>query len=104
MEWTTLMARDLEQGKIRELYLYKIPVLKTCDNWGAVKEVGKIDFKGKHADYHGAIVKYAEKVYFIPDARIDALAPYRKWNLKTTIKVITEEEHKKAQAGTPRKK
>ncbi|MCS6984545.1 MAG: hypothetical protein NZM25_05395 [Leptospiraceae bacterium] len=97
MDWTTILGRDLEEGKIRELYLYKLPVLKTCDNWSAVKEVGRVDFKGKHADYHGGIVKYAEKVYFIPDARIEALAPYRKWNWKTTLRVVTEEEHKKLQ-------
>lgn len=91
------MGRDLEEGKIRELYLYKLPILKTCDNWTAVKEIGRVDFKGKHSDYHGGIVKYAEKVYFIPDARIEALSPYRKWNWKTTIRVVTEEEHKKQQ-------
>lgn len=97
------MSRDLEQSRIRELYLYKVPVLKTCDNWAAVKELGKLDFKGKHADYHGALVKYGDNVYFIPDVRIDALAPYRKWDLKNQIKVITEVEHKKSPT-TPAKK
>lgn len=95
MDWETIFTRQLNEGKIRELYLYKIPVLKTVDNWGAVKEVGRVDFKGKHTDYHGAIVKYAEKFYFVTDARIEALAPYRKWDLKTKLKVITEAELKK---------
>lgn len=95
MDWETLMARSLTEGKVRELYLYKLPVLKTCDNWPAVKEIGKVNFKGKHSDYNGAIVKYAERLFFLPDPRIEALAPYRKWNLKNTIRVITEKEHKK---------
>lgn len=96
MDWATLLSRNLENNKVRELHLYKVPVLKACDNWKAVKEIGRIDFKGKHANYNGALVKYAEKIYFLPDARIDALAPYRKWNLKNKISVITEEQHKKS--------
>jgi len=95
MDIQTLQRQGLDDNKVRELYLYKIPVLKTCDNWGAVKEVGKIDFKGKHANYHGALVQYAENIYFIPHSRLEALAPYRKWNFKKTITVITEEEYKK---------
>lgn len=95
MDWKTLLHRGLDDYKIRELYLYKVPLLKNCDDWNAVKEVGRIDFKGKHSNYRGAIVKYGDGVYFVPDARIEALAPYRKWNLKKTIKVITEADHKR---------
>ncbi|MDH5717606.1 MAG: hypothetical protein OEZ22_08195 [Spirochaetia bacterium] len=95
MDWQTVLSKAIEDGKIRELYLYKIPVLKTCDNWSLVKEIGKVSFKGKHANYNGALVRYAESLYFVPEARIEALAPYRKWNLKTNIEVISEENFKK---------
>lgn len=91
----TLQKNGLDEFKIRELYLYKVPVLKTCDNWAIVKEVGRVDFKGKHAIYNGALVQYGENVYFIPNSRIEALAPYRKWKFKHVIKVVTEVEHKK---------
>ncbi|MDH5720065.1 MAG: hypothetical protein OEZ13_05505 [Spirochaetia bacterium] len=95
MDWQNTLSQAIQENKIRELYLYKVPVLKTCDNWAAVKELGRVSFKGKHATYNGALVKYAESLYFVPEARIEALAPYRKWNLKNTIDVISEEDFKK---------
>jgi hypothetical protein len=100
MDWMLFLARSLEEGVVRELYLYKIPVLKNCENWGSVKEIGKVEFKGKHSDYRGAIVQYANSYYFLPNARIDALSPFRKWNFKKTLRVLTEEEHKKSQSQT----
>jgi hypothetical protein len=95
MDIQTLQRQGLEENKLRELYLYKIPSLKTCDNWGAVKEIGRIEFKGKHATYNGALVQYGENVYFIPNSRLEALAPYRKWVFKNTITVLKESEVKK---------
>jgi len=95
MDWQQVMVRDLEKNIIRELYLYQIPVLKTVTNWNDVKEVGRVDFKGKHSNYNGAICKYGGNYYFVPDARIEALSAYRKWNLKQKIKVIEESSIKK---------
>ena len=95
MDWHVLLEKSLDKGEVRELHLYQIPLLKTCDNWGAVKELGKVDFKGKHARYAGGLVKYTSKIYFIPETRLQALAPYRKWNFKTKYKVLTEAELKK---------
>ena len=95
MDIQTLQRQGLDENKIRELYLYKVPSLKTCDNWNAVKEIGVVDFKGKHATYDGALVQYGENVYFISTARIEALAPYRKWSLRNKITVIPEADHKK---------
>ncbi|MES0488609.1 MAG: hypothetical protein ABUK01_01360 [Leptospirales bacterium] len=92
MDIQTLRRGGLDEFKIRELYLYKVPSLKTCDNWTAVKEIGWIEFKGKHATYEGALVQYGENVYFISHARIEALAPYRKWSLKQKIEVIPEKK------------
>jgi len=95
MDIQTLKQFGLDEFKIRELYLYKVPVLKTCDNWGSVKEIGRIEFKGKHAIYDGGLIQYGESVYFIPNSKIEALAPYRKWVFKNRITVIKEEDHKK---------
>lgn len=95
MDIQTLRRQGLDDNKIRELYLYKIPSLKTCDNWGAVKEIGLLEFRGKHATYNGALVQYGENVYFIPNSRLEALAPYRKWHFKATITVVKESEAKK---------
>ena len=44
MDVTNFVERDLEDGNIRELYLYKLPVLKTVENWNEVQEVGRIAF------------------------------------------------------------
>ena len=95
MNLQQLFNSGLNENILRELYLYQIPILKTCDNWKAVQEVGRIDFKGKHANYNGALVQYGENVYFVPDSRLDAVSPYRKWNLKNKIQVITEVDYKK---------
>ena len=95
MDWQNTLSQAIQDNMIRELYLYKVPVLKTCDNWAAVKELGRVNFKGKHSTYNGILVKYADNLYFVPEARVEALAPYRKWNLKNTIEVVTEEAYKK---------
>ena len=97
MDWETILSRSIQNYSIRELYLYQFKVLRTCNNWLAVKEVGRVDFKGKHADYNGGIVKYAEKFYFVPDSILQVLTTYRKWNFTKTIKVVREEDHLKKQ-------
>mgnify|MGYP000116597896 CR=1 FL=1 len=48
MDWSQLMIRALQDGHIRELHLYQMPVLKNVENWAQVKEIGKVDFRGKH--------------------------------------------------------
>lgn len=95
MELETLIERSLTDNEIRELHLYKLPILKTCDNWMAVKELGRVSFQGRHVNYSGALVKYGEKIYYVGDARIEALAPYRKWDMRKKIEVIKETDFKK---------
>jgi len=95
-DWQHIIKNGVtDDGTLRELYLYKIPVLKTVDNWNDVIEIGKVDFRGKHAEYKGGLVNYAEKIYFVPDARLNALSPFRKWKFKTDIKIISEDDFKK---------
>ena len=84
--------KTLAENKVRELYLYQIPVLKNCNNWLAVKEIGRVDFVGKHADYHGGLVSYGERYYFVPDSRLQALSSYRSWKFKKTINIVAEEK------------
>lgn len=95
MELETLIERQLESNELRELHLYKVPVLKTCDNWSAVKELGRIDFQGRHTNYNGVLVKYGERIYFVGDARVEALSPYRKWDMRKKINVVKEVDFKK---------
>ena len=40
MEWQKILADSVQDGKIKELHLKKIPVLKTCDNWREVEPIG----------------------------------------------------------------
>ena len=95
MDLQHLILDGLDKNRIRELYLYKLPVLKTCDNWGAIKEIGALNFKGKHANYVGGLVKYMETIYFVTQARLDAVAAFRKWKFPVELSVTTEEEWKK---------
>ena len=95
MDWQVLLERSLEQDCIRELYLYQIPVLKTCGNWASVQEIGKIEFAGKHANYNGGLVRYGNQIYFITDASISALSVFRKWSFKKRLNVITEKDVEK---------
>ena len=95
MDWQVLLERSLESSQIRELYLYQIPLLKTCGNWNSVQEIGKLEFAGKHANYNGGLVRYGDKIYFITDASISALSAFRKWNFKKKLQVITEKEIEK---------
>jgi len=89
-----LVIDGLEHDRIRELYLYKIPVMKTVNNWNDVKEVGSISFKGKHANYNGGLISYKTKIYFITQSTMSALSTLRKWKFKKRIQVVSESEWK----------
>jgi len=95
MQINRLVLEGLENGRIRELYLYKLGELKNVTDWTKVKEIGQVYFKGKYALYSGGLVKHGEKVYFLSDAVIKSLSQYRKWNFKKKIEVITELDWKK---------
>lgn len=91
MEWEKVLRDAVQNGTIKELYLKKIPSLKTCDDWKKVQEIGLVDHKTKYAHYKGALVKYGERLYFVNEQRIEAIAPYRVWNFKSVIKVTDAE-------------
>jgi len=90
MEWEIILADAVQNGKIRELHLSKIPVLKTTTNWKRVELLGWIDHQLKYTHYRGALVKLNEKIYFVKENTIQALQEYLSWKAKNTIQVIKD--------------
>lgn len=91
MEWEKILRDAVKDNSIKELYLKKVPSLKTCDDWKKVSEVGLVDHRTKFAHYKGGLVRYGEKLFFVNEQRLEAIAPYRSWNFKTKIKVTDTE-------------
>ncbi len=87
MEYERLLRDAVTDGSIRELHLRHVPVLKTAENWNDVKELGLIDHRTKYAYYKGILVKYGDRIFYVPEARMQALAPFRTWTTKNRIKV-----------------
>lgn len=87
MEWEKILRDSVKDGTIRELYLRHVPTLKTCENWNAVEEIGLVDHHTKYAHYKGILVKYGDRLFYVPEKRMEALAPYRTWKTKKSIKV-----------------
>jgi len=90
MEWEKILVDSVKDGVIKELYLRKIPVLKTVDNWRKVELVGWVDYQMKHTYYKGGLVKLGGKLYFVQDKTIKALQEFMEWNFPIKIKVIPE--------------
>ncbi len=88
MEWETILRNAVSNGKIREIHLGKIPVLKTCDNWKNVKPIGWVDHKMKHSHYKGGLVKLEGKIYFVKDITLYALNQYIEFKFSKLIDVI----------------
>ena len=91
MQWERILRDSVKDNSIRELHLRHVPVLKTCENWHAVQEIGLVDHQTKYAHYKGILVKYGERLYYVPEARMQALAPFRPWKIKNKIKVIVDD-------------
>ncbi|NCN08867.1 MAG: hypothetical protein GW938_03370 [Leptospira sp.] len=87
MEWEKVLRDAVQGNSIKELHLRKVPTLKTADDWNKVIEVGLVDHKTKYAHYKGGLVKYGDRLFFVSDERIDAIAQFRKWSFKTKIKI-----------------
>ena len=92
MEWERILRDSVKEGSIRELHLRKVPTLKTAENWNDVQEVGLVDHRTKYAHYKGILVKYGDRLFYVSEERMQALAPFRKWNTKTKIKVTDIEK------------
>jgi hypothetical protein len=90
MEWDTILQDATQNGQIRELYLKRIPVLKTCDNWRKVEPIGWVDHRTNLAYYKGGLVRLKGRVYFISDQTIDALAEFINFKFKLKINVTMD--------------
>lgn len=92
MQWERILRDSVKEGTIRELHLRHVPVLKTAENWNDVKEIGLIDHRTKYAHYKGILVKYGDRIFYVSEERMQALAPFRQWNTKKSIKVTDIEK------------
>ncbi|HNR90411.1 MAG TPA: hypothetical protein PKM65_18890 [Spirochaetota bacterium] len=90
MEWEKVLANAVQDGRIRELHLRKIPRLKTCANWREVEPIGWIDYKMRFAHYKGGIVKLNSKIYFVTEQTLNALSEFISIKFKTTLAVIKD--------------
>ncbi len=90
MEWDNILKDAVHEGKIRELYLKKIPVLKTCDNWKIVEPIGWIDHQMQLSHYKGGLVRLNGKIFFVTDRTINALSEYIDFKFSQMIEVINE--------------
>ena len=90
MEWEKILVDSVKDGVIKELYLRKLPVLRTVDNWRKVELIGWIDYQMKHTYYKGGLVKLNGKLYFVQDKTIKALQEFMDWNFPLKIKVTTD--------------
>lgn len=89
MQWEKILVDVVQDGQIRELYLTKIPVLKTTSNWKQIEIIGSIDHQTKHAHYKGGLVRLNEKIYFVKENTIKALESFMKFKFPRKISVIS---------------
>ncbi|MCB1158027.1 MAG: hypothetical protein H7A25_15335 [Leptospiraceae bacterium] len=87
MEWEKVLKDAVKDNMIKELYLTRVPSLKTCEDWKKVKEIGLVNHKTKYAHYKGGLVKYGDRLFYVTEERLEALSPFRSWNFKATIRV-----------------
>jgi len=90
MEWEKILVDSVKDGTIKELYLRKLPVLRTVDNWKKVELVGTVDHQMKHTYYKGGLVKLNGKLYFVQDKTIKALEEFMKWDFPKKIVVLKD--------------
>ncbi|MDY6933465.1 MAG: hypothetical protein SVZ03_04485 [Spirochaetota bacterium] len=90
MEWENLLSDTIVDGKIRELYLKKIPVLRTCNNWKEVEPIGWVDHKMSLSHYKGGLVRLGDKIFFVKDITINALSAYMEWKFPQKIEVTED--------------
>ena len=90
MNWDTILQDAVHDGTIRELYLKRLPVLRTCNDWKKVEPLGWVDHRTNLAYYKGGIVKLTGNIYFVSDKTIDALSEFIDIKFKTKIEVIME--------------
>ncbi len=94
-DWSYILKDSIKDGKIREIHLKNIPVLKDCEHWEDVKEIGLVDHETKYAHYNGMLVWYGSRIYYITRRKMEALSPYRKWDKRNRVEVTDIAKKKK---------
>jgi len=89
-DWEKLLADSVKDGTIKELYLRKLPVLKTVDNWKKVELVGQVDHQMKYTHYKGGLVRLNGNLYFVQEKTIAALREFMKWDFPVKITVLKD--------------
>ena len=90
MEWEKILSEAVKDGQIRELYLKKLPVLKTTTNWKKVELIGWVDHQMKYTYYKGGLVKLNGRLFFVQEKVIKALQEYMDWNFSQRILVLED--------------
>ncbi len=88
MEWEKILADSIRDGKIKELHLRKLPVLKMVDNWKNLELIGWVDHQFKYTHYKGGLVKVNGRLYFVQEKTIKALQSFMDWNFPMQIQVF----------------
>lgn len=90
MEWEIILADSVKNGTIKELYLKKIPVLRTCNNWKDVEPIGWVDHRMKFSHYKGGLVKLGEKLFFVQEKTINALRPFLELKFHQKVQILKD--------------
>ncbi len=89
MELDTIIS-DIKKGKIKEIQLKKLPLLKTVTNWQEVEYLGWVDYQMKYSYYDGAIVKADNKLFYVQEKTVSALQAFITWNSGKKIQVVAD--------------
>jgi hypothetical protein len=87
-KWEEILRNCINGNKIKAVHLQHIPQLKTCDNWGDVMFIGRVNHKFKLTTYNGGLVKLSGRIYYVNSRQIHAVAFLVNWNTSNIIKVV----------------
>ncbi len=90
MEWEKVLRDSVQDNRIKDVHLMKIPQLKNCENWKKIEPIGYIDAELKHTHYKGMLVKLSGKIYFVSSNTMEALSEFISWTVKEKIDVYTD--------------
>jgi hypothetical protein len=88
LKWQDVLLEAAAGDIIKASSLRRIPHLKDCPYWDKAIFLGKINHRVQYANYDGGLVKYANRIYYVNSAQIEALRPWVRWNLKKIITVV----------------
>ncbi len=88
INWEEILRNSVTDNKIKAIYLKSIPQLKTCDDWGNVAFLGKVNYKFRYTTYDGALVKRNGRLYYINMKQLLAVATIMKWKTDKVIEVV----------------